>query len=156
MNDTISAHQPSAYFALDMATNTLGLDGREIVLSPLAAQLMDLLARRPGELVERAELIDKLWRGDWQIGDPALSRVVSEIRSAVGERPKRAVLIQTVPRRGYRLVLPSQGAPTTNTPPTPRVSLWPEAWRMANSTLVIVFCGLAVLTTLAILARYFR
>ncbi len=156
MNDPTPAHQPGARFALDMVNNTLGLDGREIVLSPLAAQLLNLLSQRPGEVVGRAELIDKLWRGDWLTGDPALSRVVSEIRSAVGERPKRPVLIQTVPRRGYRLVLASQNAPAAHTPPAPPVGLWPVAWRMANSTLVIVFCGLAVLTALAILARYFR
>jgi DNA-binding winged helix-turn-helix (wHTH) protein len=156
MDETAPVRLPSAHFALDLVNNTLGLDGREIILSPLAARLLNLLSQRPGEVVERAELIDKLWRGDWLTGDPALSRVVSEIRSAVGERPKRPVLIQTVPRRGYRLVLASRSAPTAIAPSAPRVSLWPEAWRMVNSTLVIVFGGLAVLTTLAILARHFR
>lgn len=156
MDETAPVRLPSARFALDLVNNTLGLDGREIVLSPLAAQLLNLLSQRPGEVVERAELIDKLWRGDWLTGDPALSRVVSEIRSAVGDQPKRPVLIQTVPRRGYKLVLTSRSGPTAATPPAPRVSFGAETWRMANSTLVIVFCGLAVLTALAILARHFR
>ena len=146
-----------ARFKLDMLSNTLELDGRAITLSPLAAQLLNLLSQRPGEVVERAVLIDKLWRGDWLIGDPALSRVVSEIRSAVGEQAKRPTLIQTVPRRGYRLVLSAPGERTARAAPSAAgVRLWPEAWRMANSTLAIVFCGLAALTALAILARHFR
>jgi DNA-binding winged helix-turn-helix (wHTH) protein len=58
------------------------------------------LAKRIGELVEQAELVDRLWRGDWLVGHLALRRLFSEIRSATGNDPKKPTLIQTVPHRG--------------------------------------------------------
>lgn len=89
----------------DPYRNRLLVDDQEISLSPQAARFLELLARRPGEVVDREQLIDELWRGDYLTGDPALNRVVSETRRAVGDDPKEPHLIQTVHRRGYRLVL---------------------------------------------------
>lgn len=145
---------PLGGFKLDSTHNTLLSGDREIQLSPLAARLLEILAGRPGETVARAELIEALWRGDWLVGDPALSRVISEIRTAIGDDPKRATLIQTVPRQGYRLVatMPPAGAK----PSARSTFAWPVAWGLANRTLLIVSGGLSVLTVLAILARHYR
>ncbi|MBX3428334.1 MAG: winged helix-turn-helix domain-containing protein [Hyphomonadaceae bacterium] len=76
----------------------------EASVSPLVARLLAELARAPGETIERAALIAALWRDDPLIADAALNRLVSEARQAVGDDPKNPSLIQTVPRRGYRLV----------------------------------------------------
>src|SRR5262245_7723796 len=86
-------------YTLNPWRNLLTVGEREIALSPLAARLIEVLARKPGEVIERRALVDELWRGDWLTGDPALNRVVSEIRKAVDDDPKAPSLIQTVPRR---------------------------------------------------------
>lgn len=154
-DDIVESASPSGRHTLDAVRNVLLVDGREVALSPLAAQLLRVLARRPGEVVARAELIDLLWRGDWSVGDPALSRVVSEIRSVVGDDAKRPTLIQTVPRRGYRLVSSVAGgqADITSPRPTPR---WHAAWRLANTTIVILMGSLTSIAVLAVFARHFR
>jgi|CXWL01.1.fsa_nt_gi DNA-binding winged helix-turn-helix (wHTH) protein len=91
-------------FTLDTVGCTLTGPAGETQLSPLAARLVAELARTPGETVERTALISALWRDDPVLGDGALNRLVSEARQALGDSPKNPKLIQTVPRRGYRLV----------------------------------------------------
>ncbi len=140
-------------YALDPLRHVLHCGAREVQLTPLASRLLQELAKRPGEMVERAALIDVLWRGDFLVGDPALSRLVSEIRRAVGDDARRPRLIQTVPRQGYRLVATvEQGAAAPI-----RVAPWgPQAWRLANQSIAIVLGGLTVLILAAMLARLFR
>lgn len=140
-------------YALDPRRNVLRCGPREVQLSPLGSRLLQELAKRPGEMFERAELIDALWRGDWLVGDPALSRLVSEVRRAAGDNSREPTLIQTVPRRGYRLVVTAVSNEAVTAAPAPH---WPQAWRLANTSLLIVFGGLALLVVLAILARLFR
>ena len=65
-------------YALDTLSHRLSHEGRTVQLSPLASRLLQVLAQRPGEVVERSEIIAALWKGDWLVGDPALSRLVSE------------------------------------------------------------------------------
>jgi DNA-binding winged helix-turn-helix (wHTH) protein len=128
-------------------------DGRAVQLSPLASRLLQVLAQRPGEVVERGEIIEALWRGDWLVGDPALSRLVSELRRDTGDDARQPTLIQTVPRRGYRLVSRVASADAGLAPAEP---WWPLAWRLANRTLLIMIGGTALVMTLAILVRLAR
>jgi DNA-binding winged helix-turn-helix (wHTH) protein len=140
-------------YELDPLRHVLLLGPREVQLTPIASRLLQLLAKRPDEVVERTDIITDLWRGDFLVGDPALSRVVSEIRAAVGDDKRRPTLIQTVPRRGYRLVTaPADPARIAVAKP----SQWPLAWRMANVSLALLLGGFALLVGLAILARHYR
>ena len=91
-------------FQLNLLTHRLACDDRTVQLSPLASRFLQALAARPGAVVDRAALIDAMWRGDYLTGDPALNRVVSETRRAVGDDPRNPALIQTIHRHGYRLV----------------------------------------------------
>lgn len=144
-------------YALDPVRNVLISAAREAPLTPLATRLLQLLASKPGEVFERAAIIDALWRGDWLVGDPALNRLVSEVRRAAGDSSRAPSLIQTVPRQGYRLIFEPDGAAAKGAGPA-RVHTfaWPQAWRLANATLAIVIGGLALLLALALLARLFR
>ncbi len=139
------------HYALDPLRNVLLCGAREVQLTPLASRLLQELAKRPGEMVERSALIEVLWRGDFLVGDPALSRLVSEIRRATGDDARRPRLIQTVPRQGYRLVATLQQVATP--PPEP---WWPQAWRLANGSIAILLGGLTLLILAAMLARLFR
>lgn len=142
-------------YVLDTLSNTLTHEGRVAQLSPLASRLLQVLARRPGEVVERGEIIEALWKGDWLVGDPALSRLVSELRSDAGDDPKQPKLIQTVPRRGYRLVTNvARGAAAPAAARAP--PWWPTAWALANRSLLILVFGGALILALAIIARLAR
>lgn len=160
MTETSAATLPLGAYALDPLRHVLVRDGRDIQLSPLASRLVQLLAKRPGEVVERREIIDDLWRGDWLVGDPALTRLVSEIRSAIGDDKRSPTLIQTVPRRGYRLVVSEASAPAPAPALTaqsaPGTPVWQRAWGLANISLALMIGGTALILTLAILSRVFR
>lgn len=140
-------------YSLDPLRHVLLCGADEVQLTPLASRLLQELAKRPGEMVERSALIDLLWRGDFLVGDPALNRLVSEIRRATGDDARQPRLIQTVPRQGYRLVATLQQGATPLLTPGP---WWPQAWRLANRSIAIVLGGLTLLTLAAMLARFFR
>ena len=73
-------------------------------LPPKAVEVLLCLARTPGELVTRETLIEDAWGAD-SGSHEALSHAVSEIRHALDDQVDDPVFIQTVPRRGYRLVV---------------------------------------------------
>lgn len=142
-------------FRLSLHDHVLMGEEHPIQLSPLASQLLQILAREPGQLVERGQLVDELWRGDWLVGDPALTRVVSEIRSAIDDNPKNPTLIQTIPRRGYRLV-PSGSEPSTPTAPSIGQPIGPPLWRTIMLSVLILTGCLTILGLVATAARHFR
>ncbi len=117
---------------LDCTRNVLTTEAGEIQLSPIASRFLQALADHPGEVVTRQALIDRLWDGNALIGEPAINRVVSELRKATGDTPGSPTLVQTIPRKGYRLVPVRIEAP----PPPPR-SRW-QGWKMIVAVLVIV------------------
>ena len=119
-------------FQLDLLTHRLASGEKTVQLSPLASRFLQALAARPGAVVDRAALIDAMWRGDYLTGDPALNRVVSETRRAVGDDPRNPTLIQTIHRHGYRLVGgdgdeaadPAWRLPVPNRTPWVKGGLW--------------------------------
>ena len=79
-------------------------------LPPQAMEVLLALASRPCKLVTRGALIDKVW-GPGQGSHEALGRAISEIRHALGDSPDQPHFIQTLPRRGYRLIVQPMGEP---------------------------------------------
>ena len=73
-------------------------------LPPKAVEVLLCLARTPGELVTRETLIEDAWGAD-SGSHEALSHAVGEIRHALDDHVDDPVFIQTLPRRGYRLVV---------------------------------------------------
>jgi DNA-binding winged helix-turn-helix (wHTH) protein len=77
------------------------LRGEEIVvLTPKAFDTLVLLVRNSGHLLEKEELISKLWPDSF-VEEGSLSNNIFLLRKALGEDP---AFIETVPRRGYRFV----------------------------------------------------
>jgi Transcriptional regulatory protein, C terminal len=90
--------EPAA--GLEAAGRRLVLDGREIELTRLEAEVLGYLRRREGEPVERAELLRDVWGYDWTGGSNVVEVVVSALRRKLGDR---AVALETVRGVGYRL-----------------------------------------------------
>ena len=99
-------------FHLDPAERKL-LRGNEIVvLTPKAFDTLVLLVRNSGHLLEKDELIAKLWP-DTFVEEGSLSNNIFLLRKALGEDP---AFIETVPRRGYRFVGAVRQFPRAATP----------------------------------------
>ena len=83
-------------------------------LTPKASEVLLQLSKTPGSLVSRDALLAKVW-GEGQGSPEALSHAVSEIRHALHDDPGNPRYIQTLPRRGYRLIpeprFPDEQAP---------------------------------------------
>ncbi len=80
-----------------------GPDGLSRHLEPKVMEVLVILARTPHTLVTRDQLLDAVWPG--QPGaDQLLTRAISELRRALDDRRNHPVYIETVPKRGYRLI----------------------------------------------------
>ena len=89
---------------LDPASGELIKGDAQIRLAPKTASLLALLAAKPGEVVAREEIETALWPGV-TVGEDSLARLVSKLRKALGDDPKAPRFIETLPKRGYRLVV---------------------------------------------------
>ena len=74
-----------------------------VELEPKVMDLLILLARQPGEVLSKPEIAEALW-GNVHVNDDALTRTVFKLRKALGDKAREALYLQTVPKRGYRLI----------------------------------------------------
>ncbi|CAN5216964.1 hypothetical protein BH11PSE2_BH11PSE2_12700 [soil metagenome] len=128
-------------WTLDNRLNLLSRGDVSAAISPLAVRLLQRLAAEAG-CVGRDVLIRDLWNGNFLVGEPALTRTVSELRKALGDSPREARIVQTVPRVGYRLVrtmdAPAQAPARWTASLAPRERSWLV---IALSVVVIVVCA---------------
>jgi TolB-like protein/Tfp pilus assembly protein PilF len=90
-------------------TQGLWLDGREIRITPKSLAVLCVLARRSRDVVTKAELFQQIWP-DTVVTDAALSSCIRELRGALGDDARRPRFIETVHRRGFRLLVPAEGS----------------------------------------------
>ena len=102
-----------------------------------AVSVLVYLAEHAGEVVPRQKLLDAVWE-DTFVGEEVLSRAISMLRKALGDRAREPIFIQTIPRRGYRLISPvtwlddtpaPEQTATRKAPPLPDLSLLAERVR---------------------------
>ena len=103
-------------FHLDASERLLLLEGETVSLTPKAFDMLVTLVENSGHLVEKSELMRKLWPNSF-VEEGSLAQNVSLLRKALGENESQK-FIETVPRRGYRfvatvLIKPGQGADST-------------------------------------------
>ena len=77
--------------------------GERVTLEPRAFDLLVYLAERPGQLVAKETLVRDVWHGT-AVSDNAITRVVAQLRRALGDTAHEPRFIETVPTRGYRFI----------------------------------------------------
>ena len=85
--------------------NHLGCEQRTIRLEPKMMQVLVCLAQRSGEVVSKEQLVQEVWR-DTFVTDDVLIRCVSELRKVFGDSAAKPAFIETIPKKGYRLLVP--------------------------------------------------
>ena len=93
-----------AEFVLDPREGLLLRSNEPLKATPRLLALLEVLVDRPGRLVEKQELLDRVWEGT-SVGEANLTVQVSKLRRLLGETGDR-VFIETVPTRGYRFLVP--------------------------------------------------
>lgn len=107
------------------------------------------LAGRDGELVTRDELVDEVWDGR-PTSDEPVNRCLSQLRGHLDDRAKPHEYIETLQRRGYRLMKPvelhqrieSPVAQESEASPGPS----PRLWRIVAALMALGFLATIALT----------
>jgi DNA-binding winged helix-turn-helix (wHTH) protein len=89
--------------------NSIEHDGLTLHLEPKVMQVLVTLAVHAGDVVTRQQIREQVWQNVF-VGEDVLVRAISEIRRAFQDDPKLQHTVQTVPKVGYRLVVPASEA----------------------------------------------
>jgi TolB-like protein/DNA-binding winged helix-turn-helix (wHTH) protein len=78
-------------------------NGFEVGLTPRAFDVLTLLIKERERVVEKQYIFDSIWK-DMFVSDQALTKIIKEIRHALGDSAQQPKYIETVPKRGYRFI----------------------------------------------------
>jgi Tol biopolymer transport system component/DNA-binding winged helix-turn-helix (wHTH) protein len=118
--------------------------GSPVDLEPKAFEVLLVFLENPGRLVEKRELLEKVWP-DTVVTESAMTRVIADLRRALGDDAREARYIETVPTKGYRFIAQvKQGGGTSPEPPAPSPGEAHFPPRAGWVTAAVVLLGLGV------------
>ena len=101
-------------FELDVTTGELRKRGVKLNMPEQTFRVLRALLERPGEVVLRGELQQRLWPDRTFVDfDAAINKCISQLRSLLDDSGAASRFIETLPRRGYRFVAPVRTEPRT-------------------------------------------
>ena len=89
--------------------NNISQNGTSNRLEPKVMQVLVCLAEHKGEVVPKDTILQTVWP-DTFVSDDVLKRSVSELRRAFEDDARESRIIETIPRRGYRLIVEAKPA----------------------------------------------
>jgi DNA-binding winged helix-turn-helix (wHTH) protein/Flp pilus assembly protein TadD len=131
-------------FRLDTSQRILERDGALVSIPPKAVDTLVALAEHAGEIVDKSTLMQMVWP-DAFVAESSLTKNICVLRKVL-DQPGRDSVIQTVAKRGYRLVIPDEAEA-----PAPAVG-----WRLPRWFKVLTVSGTTaiVLSVLAVAPRW--
>jgi DNA-binding winged helix-turn-helix (wHTH) protein len=94
-----------ADFAVDARAGELFRRGKKIKLQHQPMQVLLALLEKPGEIVTREELRERIWPADTFVDfEHSLNTAVKKLRLALGDQATNSKFVETLPRRGYRFL----------------------------------------------------
>jgi TolB-like protein/DNA-binding winged helix-turn-helix (wHTH) protein/Tfp pilus assembly protein PilF len=98
-------------FEVDLKACELRKHGLRVKLPEQPFQVLVVLLEKPGEIVTREELRNRLWPGDTFVDfDHGLNNAVMRLREVLGDASENPRFVETIPRRGYRFIAPVVGS----------------------------------------------
>jgi TolB-like protein/DNA-binding winged helix-turn-helix (wHTH) protein/Tfp pilus assembly protein PilF len=131
-------------YEVDFRAGELRKDGVKIKLHTQPLAVLEILLQKPGEIVTREELQQKLWgSGTFVDFEHGLNKAINKLREALNDEADSPRYIETLPRRGYRFI----GTITPQTRAKPLVSSPPS--RRSRGPLVfmaaaVILIGLGI------------
>jgi DNA-binding winged helix-turn-helix (wHTH) protein len=83
--------------------NRVSNGGLSVRLEPKAMEVLLCLAENQGRVVSRRDLVDTVWSTEF-ISDSSLTHAIADLRRALADDARAPQVIETIPKRGYRLV----------------------------------------------------
>lgn len=94
-------------FEVDLRSGQLYKNGIRLKLQDQPFQVLALLLEHSGDVVTREELRQKLWPADTYVDfDTGLNSAIKKLRDALNDKVEAPRYVETLPRRGYRLIVP--------------------------------------------------
>src|SRR6476646_5839153 len=99
-------------FEVDLATGELRKSGLRIRIQDQPLRILGALLERPGELVTREDLRERLWPAETFVDfERSLNAAVAKLRQTLTDSAEQPRYVETVARRGYRFVAPVTVSP---------------------------------------------
>ena len=110
MRDEHPAHVVCFWpFKLDLKAGELVKDGNKILLQEQPFQILKMLVENAGEVVTREQIRRTLWPNDTVVEfDHSINAAIKKLRQALGDSADAPCYVETVARRGYRLLVPAE------------------------------------------------
>ena len=155
-------------FVLDTQCGQLRKDGVGLKLQGQPIQVLEILLQKPGQLVTREEIRQRLWTSDTFVDfDHSLNTAINKLRQTLGDEADTPRYIETLPKRGYRFIgeierEEPKEEPNTDTRETASVAILPVGQleprppnRMRRWRWVVVSCVLGLVLVAIGVAVYF-
>lgn len=142
-------------FTFDPASGELRRNGSTVRLQPQPLQVLLTLVSCPGQVVSREEFRNSLWTEDTNVEfDDGLNHAIRRLRDALSDTAQVPRYIETIPRRGYRLI-PSVDVASPSPPAILPGASSAGLWRRYRWLAVAAACAaIGVLTTFSIMHRH--
>ena len=113
-------------FELDTGVGELRRNGDRIKLPPQPLKVLELLVRRSGEILTREEIRESIWKNDTFVDfEQGLNFCIRQIREALGDTASAPRFVETLPRRGYRFLMPVENSLPAAPKPATRLIVLP-------------------------------
>lgn len=143
---------------VEPSLNRLARGGMVVRLRPQLLDILAYLAAKPGQVVSKDALLSAIWN-DRFVAETAIGRCICELRRALEDDPRAPRIIETVAKRGYRLVASVQppegdvaGAFDASAAARPEIAT-PWRRRMSAITRMLMGAGAALPELARFLAR---
>lgn len=138
-------------FELDLQSGELRREGLKIRLADQPLQVLALLLEHPGAVVTREQLQKRLWSSDTFVDfEHSLNAAVKRLREALGDSADTPRFIETLPRHGYRLIVPVESRTAEKQEPKPSEVLQPTGKRSRwwwAAAVILAVAAVALLAT---------
>jgi TolB-like protein len=145
-------------FELDQDAGELRKDGIKVRLQEQPFQMLQILLQRPGEVVTREELQQKIWPSDTFVDfDHGINNSIKRLREALGDTAETPRYVETLPRRGYRFLGDLKGGArhiqSLLVLPLENLSRDPEQEYFADGMTEALITNLAKISALQVVSR---
>lgn len=108
MNTPIDNVEMTAFYLdellVEPSINRVSRAGKTHKLAPKLMDLLCCFAQHPLKMLSREQLLSIVWDREY-VNDEVLSRSIGQLRQIIGDDARQPVYIETIPRKGYRLIV---------------------------------------------------
>ena len=119
MKNTLPLCLRFGVFELDLKSGELHKSGQQVALQEQPLQILRMLAEHAGAITTSEEIRQRVWPNDTLVEfEHSIHAAINKLRKALGDTADEPKYIETVPRRGYRLMVPVEWVAAENSSDT--------------------------------------